>query len=249
MQLLVLIAAALAAPIVRTLPVSVGTINLDIPRGDLVVFYDAGAATSRLTVTPQGWREGCGLQLTGDHREATARVVHDGGLAGIACRSQVTLTLAGTSALYANITAGDITTTETPGQQDLRVNTGQVGGTMGAGSVQVVQGRVHLTGLSEALDVSVRVGQIQLTYDTPPTAPLTARADMGNVTVILPAGSAVSPRVYASIGRQEQQFAAGDGAAVWVEARVGNARLLAGQGSTPASDVSQSTSAYSDSDR
>jgi hypothetical protein len=249
MQLLILIASALAAPIVRTLPASVGTINLDIPRGELVVLYDEDATATRLTVTPLGWRAGCGLQLTGDHHDATARVIHDSGLAGLGCRSRVELVLAGPTTLSARVTAGNITTAATSGHQQLRVGTGRVGGSMGEGSVRVDQGRVNLSGLTEGLDVNVSVGHIQLTYATPPRGPLTAHADMGNVIVTLPAGSAIDPHIKASLGMQELHFPVGDGVSVSVESRVGNARLLADQGSTPDSESSQSTSAYSDSDR
>ncbi|MDG1478311.1 MAG: hypothetical protein P8R54_01915 [Myxococcota bacterium] len=230
MQLLTLITAACADPIVRTLPASVDTIHLDIPRSELVIRYDDAALRTTLTVLTHTWWPGCALMLTGDHDAVSARIVHDSGLAGLACHSPVTLVLAGDSVLQVHLAAGDITTAATPGHQELHVGTGQVHGVMSEGIIRVAQGRVDLSHLHAPLDVHIQVGHIQLTYDTPPSGAITARADMGSVTVTLPAASPVSPQVYTSIGKQEQQFPAGDGAMVWVESRLGHARLLAAQG-------------------
>ncbi len=230
MQLLAFIAAVSAAPIVRTLPASMDTIHLDIPRGELVIVHDDAALHTTLTVMTHTWRSECALVLDGDQAEASARIVHDSGLAGLACHSPVVLVLAGDSALQVNITAGSITTAATPGHQALHVGTGQVNGTMSEGVVRVAQGRVRLDHLRAPLDVRIQVGHILLTYDAPPSGSVTARADLGDVTVTLPEASAVHPQVYSAIGKQEQQFRAGDGTLVWVESRLGRARLLAAQG-------------------
>ena len=243
MQLLTTILSALAEPIIRTLPVDTGTINLDVARGDLVIRYDADATRSRLTVTPLGWREGCGLQLTGDRTMASARIVHDNGMAILGCRSQVELVLTGQTALVVQVSTGNITTTRTSGYQNISVGTGRVSGSIGAGRVRVDQGRVSLDGLSEPLDVAVNIGHIQLDYSTPPHGMLSARADLGNVTVLLPAESTVSPQVRSVVGIREQHFSTIDGGVeVRVESQLGNARLIASQGAAPASDDNQSTS-------
>ena len=233
MQLLTIIVSALAAPIVRTLPASVATIHVDVPRGDLTVRHDPSATHTRLTVTPMSWGASCGLQLSGDHEHATARIVHDTGMAGLSCRSRVELTIAGETDLNARLNAGNINTSPTPGHQDLSVGTGRITGSLGTGWVRVDQGRVTLDGLRDELDVAVNVGNVRLDYITAPTGPLYARADMGNVTVTLPADAAVTPAVRSAVGLREQHFTAvADGVAVNVESQIGNARLLAAQRSS-----------------
>jgi hypothetical protein len=240
MNLLLLILAARAEPIVRTLPTSVGTLSLELPRGELIVSHDSTAAATLLTVTPMGWAAGCGLSLSGDQQTATAQVIHDAGLAAVGCRSRVEVVLAGQTALSARISAGSVSTTATPGVQSIHVGTGRVSGSIGGGSVRVDQGRVSLGALTEGLDVSVNVGSIELTYDVPPRGPLTARSDMGNVTVTLPADAAIVPQVRSNVGIREQHFTSQAGVPVWVESQLGSARLLA-QG-TPTSASSQPTS-------
>ena len=244
MQLLITVLSALAAPIVRTLPSDVGTINLEVVRGDLTVRYAADASRTRLEVTPQGWRSGCGLQLSGDSTAVTARIVHDSGMAGLSCRSQVEIVLAGPSALSIRVTTGRITTTQTPGRQEISLGTGRVSGSIGEGRVRVEQGWVSLGELSEGLDVAVNIGNIQLDYRTPPRGALSARAEMGNVIVRLPSESSVSSQVRSGVGIREQHFpvSAAAGVEVRVESQLGNARLIAAQGTRPDSAGSHSTS-------
>ena len=212
-------------------------LTLDVSRGDLTIHYDASARESRLTVHPDGWRAGCGLRLDGDGRVATARIEHDSGLAGLSCRSRVELILAGQTSLSVRVGVGNVFTDASPGRQDIQVGTGRVTGSIGAGRVSVDQGRVSLGGLTEGLEVRVNVGGILLDYIAPPSDNLSAQVDVGNVVVHLPAGSEISPGVYATLGLREQQFSHTPEARVRVdvESRLGNARLLAVQGAAPIS--------------
>ena len=101
MHLLLTLQAAIAAPIVRMLPAAVATLQIEVGRGSLTIRHDPSAHQSLLTVTPRSWPLGCGLHLAGDRMQATARVVHDAGASALLCRADISLVLAGQTALTA----------------------------------------------------------------------------------------------------------------------------------------------------
>lgn len=200
---------------------AVSRLNIDIPAGDLQIYATDERELAQIRVIRTAWHERCILDVGHDGDRAWARVSLDGG-GRMPCRVDLRVDVTQNTRVFVQLASGDVRVSGLAGELttdigagDLLIDelSGPLDAEMGSGQLlgvykgprlraEVGSGLVRLDGMHAPADVTVGMGNVELSYSQAPVGTVDVRAGTGSVRVLLPPDSPVRTAVNVGMGSQ-----------------------------------------------